>query len=198
MARPAPRCRPPGATCAGVLGAPALWLGDSRVLTAPPSSRPPDVSCRCRSRRPQNTHIYAPCSRFWTPEVQNQGVPRAVLQLEAPGEGPSHPPQPLGAAGRPWPEATHFSPCLSVCLSVCLPLCVCRNDTSFGAQRDNPGGSHLEIRSFAPSTKTLLPNTAPFGGVSRICWEAAFLHLSQAPSKAVTIVSSPFTWRTEP
>lgn len=123
MARQAPRCP----RCARSARSAA---GPSRAVAEPP----------------QKTHIYAPCSRVWRPEVQNRGVHRAALPLEALGEGPSCPFQPLGAAGRPWPVATHFSPCLSACPPACLSvsLCVCRNDTSLDA---GPSGTIQGVSS---------------------------------------------------
>lgn len=155
---------------------------------------------RAVAEPPQKTHIYAPCSQVWRPEVQNRGVHRAALPLEALGEGPSCPFQPLGAAGLPWPVATHFSPCLSACPPACLSvsLCVCRNDTSLDAGPSGTIQGGLVSRSEASlHLQRLLPNPARFGRVSRMCREGAFLHLSRAPGKAVTMVSPPFGWRTE-
>ena len=114
------------------------------------------VFCGCYNKLPSTEWLKATemiISQFWWPQVQNQGVGRAAVPLEAPGRMlPCLFWLPV-APGVPWLASASLQslPPSSYHLLLCVsPICVSCKDTCHWIRThpDNPGWSHLMIFNY--------------------------------------------------
>lgn len=114
-------------------------------------------------------------SQFESPEIQNQGVSKAVHPRKSPEENASLPLPASGLPGAPWlvvaslPLSARGSP--SGCVSPLLPP-PWALVFGFRAFLSNPGLSHLKILDFSTSAKPLFPNKVTFAGLGELRLES--------------------------